>query len=125
MKFKVVTILLIVSLIVNAILFGKNFWGKYEEANEDEKVILSELIQKTVESSEYQTIAENEAIIAIESSVDKNKGGAYPYYMNVSVRTDKQTYLFSCDNDDCSKVKNYGQTYSRYEDETPKLPLKK
>ncbi|MGG0414323.1 helix-turn-helix domain-containing protein [Peribacillus simplex] len=108
-------------------IFGKWFLTeqRYEPSSE-EKVILSELVQKTVESEDYKKIAEKENIIAIDTSIDKNKGGVFPYYyFTVSVRTDKQTYLFSCNNDQCSKMENEEWTYSIYQDESPRLPFKK
>jgi hypothetical protein len=37
--------------------------------------MLSEMVQKTVESEDYKKIAEKENIIAIDKSIDKNKGG--------------------------------------------------
>jgi hypothetical protein len=45
--------------------------------------------------------------------------------MEVSVRTDKQTYLFFYEDDQCSKMKNEWWTASIYQDEKPRLPLKK
>lgn len=105
-------------------IFGKWFLTeqRYEPSSE-EKVILSEMVQKTVESEEYKKIAEKENIIAIDTSIDKNKGGVFPYYFEVSVRTDKLTYLFSCNNEQCSKMENGGWTYSIYQDESPRLPF--
>jgi len=55
--------------------------------------------------------------------MDKNKGGAFPYYFVVSVRTDQHTYLFSCKDQHCSEMENEGTTYSIYQDERPRLPL--
>ncbi len=37
--------------------------------------MLSEMVQKTVEIEDYKKIAEKENIIAIDKSIDKNKGG--------------------------------------------------
>ncbi|MGG3891583.1 hypothetical protein [Metabacillus fastidiosus] len=126
MKYKIVLTLLIISLGVNLYLFGK--WYLFEQAYESsqkEKVILSEMVQKTVESEDYKKLAEKENIIAIDTSMDKNKGGKFPYYFGVSVRTDKQTYLFSCSNEKCFKMEQDGTTYSIYQDENPRLPFDK
>ncbi|MBT2667402.1 hypothetical protein J7J00_18150 [Bacillus sp. ISL-4] len=126
MKNKILLFLLIISLGVNLYIFGKWFLTEqWYEPSSEEKAILSEMVQKTVESEDYKKIAEKENIIAIDTSIDKNKGGVFPYYFDVSVRTDKQTYLFSCNNDQCSKMENGGWTYSIYQDESPRLPIKK
>ncbi|MGW6664447.1 hypothetical protein [Peribacillus sp. NPDC055009] len=83
------------------------------------------MVQKTVESEEYKKIAEKENIIAIDANMDKNKGGIFPYYFGVSVRTDIQTYLFACSNEQCSEMESAGTTYSRYKEEVPRIPFKK
>jgi hypothetical protein len=126
MKKKIVLVLLIISLGMNLYILGNWFlFEQWYEPSEKEKVILSEMVQKTVESEDYKKLEEKENIIAIDTGIDKNKGGVFPYYFGVSVRTDKQTYLFYCNNDQCSKMENEGWTYSIYEDENPKLPFEK
>lgn len=97
---------------------------QWYEATPEEKIILSEMVQKTVESEDYKKIAEQEKVIAIDTGINKNKCGAFPYYFLVSVRTDKQTYLFSCNNKQCLEMENEEWTYSIYKDETPRLPFK-
>ncbi|MFJ9384098.1 hypothetical protein ACIROD_10210 [Peribacillus sp. NPDC101481] len=126
MKNKILLVLLIISLGVNFYIFGKWFLTeqRYEPSSE-EKVILSEMVQKTVESEEYKKIAEKENIIAIDANMDKSKGGIFPYYFGVSVRTDIQTYLFACSNEQCSEMESAGTTYSRYKEEEPRIPFKK
>ncbi|KIL45889.1 hypothetical protein [Jeotgalibacillus campisalis] len=126
MKKKIVLALLIISLSVNLYILGK--WlvvEQWYEPSSEEKVILSEMVLKTIESEDYKNIVEKDNIIAIETSIDKNKGGVFPYYFEVSVRTEEQTYLFSCNNDKCSTMENGGWTYSIYKDESPRLPFKK
>lgn len=123
---KVVSILLIVSLGVNIYILGK--WlliDQWYEANSEEKIILGEMVQKTVESEDYKKLAEKENIIAIDTSIDKFKGGVFPYYFEVSVRTDKQTYLFYCTNKQCLEMENGGWSYSIYQKENPRLPFTK
>lgn len=125
MKNKIILILLIVSLGINLYIGGKWFLFDYGyEPTQEESIIMSEMVQKTIESEDYKNIEKREKVFAIESSIDKYKGGHFPYNMGVSVRTDKQTYLFFCDNDQCSKMTNQGWTYSIYQDEKPRLPLK-
>ncbi|GAB6258060.1 hypothetical protein [Peribacillus frigoritolerans] len=126
MKNKILLVLLIISLGVNFYIFGKWFLTeqRYEPSSE-EKVILSEMVLKTIESEEYKKIAEKENIIAIDANMDKNKGGVFPYYFEVSVRTDIQTYLFACSNEQCSEMESSGTTYSRYKEEEPRIPFEK
>lgn len=126
MKFKLIVTLLILSISVNLFIFGK--WLLIEQwytPSTEENIILSEMIQKTVESDGYKSILETEKIIAIEASMDKNKGGVFPYYFGVSVRTDKQTYIFSCSDKQCDTMENGQWTYSRYSEEKPRLPFSK
>ncbi|MFD1851344.1 hypothetical protein [Oceanobacillus bengalensis] len=126
MKKKLVLVLLIISFGINCYILGK--WilvDQWTRPSQEEKVILGEMVQKTVESEAYKELAENENIIAINTSMDKKKGGGFPYYFSVSVRTDKQTYLFYCNNDKCSKMENGAWTYSIYQDEDSRLPFRK
>lgn len=119
-------LLLGISVIMNLFILGKYLLvDQWYEPSEEEGIILSEMVQKTVESDDYKRISDKENVIAIDTSMDKNKGGAYPYYFEVSVRTDKQTYLFYCKEDVCSQMELGGTTYSIYQDENPRLPLGK
>ena len=114
------------SVAVNLFVLGK--WLLIEQwytPSAEERIILSEMIQKTVESEGYKNIAEANKVIGIEASMDKNKGGVFPYYFGVSVRTDKQTYIFSCSNKQCDTMENGSWTYSRYQDEKARLPFNK
>ncbi|AZV62667.1 hypothetical protein [Peribacillus frigoritolerans] len=126
MKNKILITILIISIGFNLFLFGR--WFIFEHAyepSEREQVILSEMVLKTIESKEYKKLAEKENIIAIDANMDKNKGGMFPYYFGVSVRTDIQTYLFACSNEQCSEMESAGTTYSRYKDEDPRIPFEK
>ncbi|MCM3585769.1 hypothetical protein M3182_08425 [Mesobacillus maritimus] len=55
MRNKIVLALLVVSLAVNVILIGKKLIQKAYEPSQKEKVILSEMVQKTIESNDYKT----------------------------------------------------------------------
>lgn len=124
MKKTILFILLILSLAINIYVGAKwLFFEKGYEPTQEESNIMSEMMQKTVESLEYENIAKKEKIIAINSDINKYKGGQFPFNMEVSVRTDKKTYLFSCANKQCSKVEIAGTTASIYQDEKPRLPL--
>lgn len=83
MKYKIILSLLIISVGVNWFILGK--WLLFEqwyEPTPEEKIILSEMVQKTIVSEDYKRLAEKENIIAIDTSLDKNKGGVFPYYFN-------------------------------------------
>ncbi|WP_010289143.1 hypothetical protein [Kurthia massiliensis] len=125
MKSKVIVGLLILSVVGNLCLLGKWYWfEKPYIPDEEDRVVLSEMVKKTIDSPAYQKIAKKEDVIAIEPWLDKNKGGAFPYYYEVSVRTDRQTYIFSCADEACEKMENGSWTYSIYADEKPHLPFK-
>ena len=118
-------IVLIISLAINIYLIGKwLLFDQWSVATNEEAIILSEMVQKTIESAEYQQIAEREDVISIHSDVNKWNGGVYPYYMSVYVATDVQTYIFSCHDKTCAQMSNGGWTYSKYSEEAPRLPLK-
>ncbi len=81
MKNKILLLLLIISVGINLYIFGKKLLiEQWYEPSSEEKVILSEMVQKTVESEDYKRLAEKENIIAIDTSIDKYKGGVFPYY---------------------------------------------
>ena len=126
MKKQILLLLLTISIGVNVYIGGK--WLLFERGYEptpEESIIMSEMVKKTIESHDYKDIAKKETIIAVDRDINKYKGGVFPYNMQVSVRTDKETYLFMCDDDQCSKMVNGGTTYSIYQDENPRLPLKR
>lgn len=122
---KLLWTLLIISLCFNLYALGKSFWvGMYTPTQEDQ-VILGEMTQLVVESDAYQKLAETEKVYAITTGVDRNKGGVYPFHYGVSIRTDKQSYIFSCKDKTCSDMEIGGWTYSRYSEDDPILPLDK
>ena len=126
MKNKILFTVLIISIGINLFLFGRWFiFEKAYEPSESEQAILSEMVQKTVESKEFKKLAEKENIIAIDANMDKNKGGMFPYYFGVCVRTDIQTYLFACSNEQYSEMESAVTTYSLYQDEVPRIPFEK
>lgn len=126
MKLKMVVLLLVISVGIHIFTIGKSLLlEKPYEPTAEEKVLLSEMVVKTIQSEDYQKIAETERVIAIDTNVDKNKGGVFPYYMEVSVRTNHQTYHFTCNDKKCQAMENEGWSYSIYKDEKPRLPFEK
>lgn len=117
---------LILSVALNSYWLGK--WLLFDQSytpTEEEAVILGEMIQRTVESDDYQMLVNrtDEQVLAITSSINKNKGGAFPFYMDVYVKTDQQSYIFSCKDKTCAEMHIGGTAYSRYSEEEPRLPL--
>lgn len=125
MKKWLILILLITSIILNIYQFGTISLAGMYTPNEKDRVILGEMTQLVVESDDYQKLAEKEKIHAIDTFVDRNKGGVYPFHYDVTVRTDKESYIFSCTDKKCSEVEIGGWTYSIYSESEPVLPLKK
>ncbi|OEH55836.1 hypothetical protein AQ616_06560 [Oceanobacillus sp. E9] len=126
MKKKIFITLLIVSVCINIYFLGK--WlliDQWYVANEEDETILGEMVVKAINSNDYRDVSESEQIISIKTSVDRNKGGVFPYHYDISVLMDKQTHIFSCEDDRCTKVEKYGEMYSNYRDERSILPLGK
>jgi len=122
LKRKLLVILLVLSVATNLFVFGR--WilvDQWATPSSEEKIILSELIQRTVESEDYKTI--EEPIVAIEATMDRNKGGVFPYYFAINVHTDEQKYVFSCSNEACDTMQIDSLAESRYQDESPRIPL--
>ena len=115
--------ILIISIGFNIYHVGKNLWEGMYIPNDEDSIILSEMTQLVVESDSYKRISENEKVYAIATGVDRNKGGVFPFHYGVSVRTDQQTYIFSCEDKTCGEVGIPETTYSRYSEEEPILPL--
>jgi hypothetical protein len=117
--------LLIISLCFNVYAIGKDSWVSMYTPTTEDQVILGEMTQLVVESDAYQNLTETEKVYAITTAVDRNKGGVYPFHYDVTVRTDKQSYIFSCKDKTCSDMEIGGWSYSRYSEDEPVLPLKK
>lgn len=123
---KWITPLLVISIIVNINLFLYIWMTSFYTFKEQDKRILGEMTVKVLESEEFQQIAdsEKEKIYAIESGVDRWKGGVFPYHYSVTLRTNKESYDFYCADAACNKVEIGGWSYSRYSGNQPTLPLK-
>lgn len=120
MKKKLLLVLLIVSVGINFFLLGD--WLLFQPT-EEEEIALSEMVQKTVESADYQEIASKQKVIAIDRFLEKSKGGTFPYNFTVNVYTDTQTHIFACADALCSVMKSTGTMYSIYKDEDRRLPF--
>ncbi|MEO4055088.1 hypothetical protein [Solibacillus sp. CAU 1738] len=126
-KSKLISILLVISLVLN-LYFGINSYIKSTYTpNLDDQDILAEMTSMVIQSKQYKEIASRETVYAIKQGVNRfnvaNPSSIYHY--GIYVKTEKQTYMFSCTDKACTDVSNEGWTYSRYSEEEPILPLKK
>lgn len=96
----------------------------YLNPSDKEQVILNEMLVKVINSKDYEKIKEKEEIIAIQTNVEKFKGGAFPYNLTIVVKTNEQSHSFYCKNKICSNVEVGSWFYSEYKEDTkPVLPL--
>lgn len=107
MKKRILLILLTISLLMNIFFLGK--WLLFDRLFHPSK--------------EYQHITAKEKVIAIDTGVHKIR--KYPFYYEVHVRTNQEIYIFTCQDETCSDVKNESWSNSIYQHEEPRLPLKK
>ena len=122
---KILVPVLVVSIGANAYLGYKDYRESQYEPTKSDEAVLGEITAMVVDSEGYKTIEDNMTIRSIIPVMDKKDGGKFPFYYDVQVKTDRKTYLFSCDNDTCSRVESKGTMYSEYQDGEPILPLKK
>ena len=125
MKEKVVPFLLVLSLAFIIYLLITQYITSTYTPNDEDLDLLAEMIVMVLESEQYAEIANKEQIHAIKPSVSRfnvsNPDLIYLY--EIQVMTEKQTYIFTCDDDACSTVSNGGWLYSRYSEEKPILPI--
>ena len=114
---------LVLSLAMNLLLYGVIFWKGMYTANEKDQVILGEMVQQVIESQQYKSLNEKEKVLAVNSSVDRNKGGVFPFHYSVMVYTAEKVYIFECKDKNCAAVGLVGTMYSRYEDSELLLPF--
>ena len=126
-KIKLLYILLFMSIVMNGYLGITRYIQSTYTPNLDDQAILGEMTKMVIESEQYQDIASRETVYAIKQGVNRfnvaNPSSIFHY--EVHVKTDKQTYIFSCVDKLCTNVSNEGWTYSTYSEEEPILPLKK
>ncbi|MER2000587.1 MAG: hypothetical protein ABS882_12490 [Lysinibacillus sp.] len=126
MKRSIIIPLLVLSLALNAFLLITNYIKSTYTPSADDLQLLGEMIVKTLQTDEYADIASKETVYSIKPSVDRfNVSNPNNIHLNeIRVSTNKQTYIFTCDDDACENVHNGGWTYSRYSEEEPILPIK-
>ena len=125
-KLILIYILLFMSLGINLYLGISSYIKSTYSPNIDDQDILGEMTTMVLLSEQYQSIASKEKVYAIKQAVDRFNVSdpSSIFHYGIYVKTDKQTYIFTCTDKLCSNVSNEGWTYSRYSEEDPILPLK-
>lgn len=115
------------SIAFNLYLLGSNYLKNTYTPTAEDLEILGEMTKMVLETDQYKEIAAKEQVYSIEPGVSRFNVAdpSSIYHFEVNVKTDQQTYIFSCQDDYCTTVSNEGWTYSRYSEEEPILPLKK
>ena len=124
---KIVVALLIISIGFNLYLLYDRYMKFTYSPNYEDQEILGEMTMMVLASEDYKNIATKEKVYAIHQTVNRFNVRS-PYAMihyEVLVKTDKQTYYFTCQNKRCDNVDVGGWSYSRYSEEPPILPLNK
>jgi hypothetical protein len=90
----------------------------------DDQEILAEMTKMVIETEQFKEISSKETVYAIKQGVSRfNVADPSSIFLyEITVQTDKQSYIFSCIDEACTSVSNEGWTYSRYHDEKPILP---
>lgn len=126
-KSKLILLLLFISLICNLYFGFSRYIKSTYTPNEDDQEILGEMTKMVLETEQYQEIASRETVYSIKQGVSRfnvaNPSSIFHY--EIYVKTEKQTYIFTCTDEFCTNVSNGSWTYSSYSEEEPILPLKK
>lgn len=120
---KILVPVLVLSIGANAYLGYKDYRDSQYTPTKTDEAVLGEITKMVIDSEDYKTIEDNLTVHSIIPTMDKKDGGKFPFYYEVQVKTDRKTYLFTCENDKCSVVGNRGSMYSEYQDGEPILPL--
>lgn len=126
-KFIILIILFCISLILNGYLGINSFLKSTYTPDIEDQEILAEMTKMVLDSEQYKEIASKDTIYAIDQGVERFNVAdpSSLYHYSVSVKTDKESYIFSCIDEKCTDVSNEGWSYSRYSEEKPILPLSK
>lgn len=126
-KSKLILLLLFISLVCNVYLGINSYIKSTYTPNEYDQDLLGEMTKMVLETKQYQEIASRETVYSIKQGVSRfnvaNPSSVIHY--EIYVKTEEQTYIFTCTDEFCTNVSNGSWTYSRYSEEEPILPLKK
>lgn len=124
-KLIIFIVLFSLSLILNLYFVISDYIKSTYTLNSNDQEILAEMTKMVLESEEYKKIASKETVYAIKQNVNRFNVAdpSSIFHYGVYVQTEKESYIFSCIDKNCTDVSNGGMTYSRYSDEKPILPL--
>lgn len=90
------TLMLIVLLPTLTILIYNEFGNYWFNPTQEDSKRLGEMVVKTINSPDYQKIAREETVYAIEPIMSRFNRPKDSYIYEINVATDKDTYIFSC-----------------------------
>ncbi|WP_152657680.1 hypothetical protein [Oceanobacillus sp. CFH 90083] len=124
-KLLIFIILFCMSLIINVYLGINSYIKSTYTPNIDDQDFLAEMTKMVLDSKQYKEISSKEQVYAIKQGVNRFNvvDPSSVFHYEIYVKTNKQSYIFSCKDEVCSDVENSGTMYSRYSDEEPILPL--
>ena len=126
-KLKLILLLLFISLAGNLYWGITSFIKSTYTPNAYDQDLLGEMTKMVLETEQYQEIASRETVYSIMQGVSRfnvSNPSSVSHY-EIYVKTEKQTYIFTCSDEFCTNVSTGGLTYTRYSEEEPLLPLKK
>lgn len=116
-----------ISLIINVYLGITSYMKSTYTPNINDQDFLAEMTKMVLDNEQYKEISSKEHVYAIKQGVDRfnvaDPSSVFLY--EIYVKTNKQSYIFTCKDEVCSDVENGGTTYSRYSDKKTILPLNK
>ncbi|WP_121662087.1 hypothetical protein [Metabacillus litoralis] len=126
-KVMILIILFSTSLVLNLYLGINSYIKSTYAPNLDDQQILGEMTQMVLENEHYKEIASKENVYAIKQGVSRFNVAdpASIFHYEINVQTEKESYIFTCIDENCTDVSNEGWTYSRYSEHEPILPINK
>ncbi len=121
----ILSILLFASIVTVLYMAVDRYNYRSYSPNLEDQVILGEMTMMVLDNKQYQDIASKETVYSIQQGVSRFNVGDPASMANyeVSVVTNRQSYVFTCVDRACTDVSNGKWTYSRYLENDPVLPL--
>ncbi|WOV84819.1 hypothetical protein PGH26_02515 [Sporosarcina jeotgali] len=121
----ILSIVLFASIVTVLYMAVDRYTYRSYSPNLEDQVILGEMTMMVLDNKQYQDIASKETVYSIQQGVSRFNAGDPSSMANyeVSVVTNRQSYVFTCVDRTCTDVSNGTWTYSRYLENGPVLPL--
>ncbi|WP_414047706.1 hypothetical protein ACMGE7_02185 [Macrococcus equi] len=120
------SVLLLITMPSLFILLCYQFNNYWTQPTKEDSKRLGEMTLKVMHSPSYEKISNREKVFAVVPSVYRFNRPKDSYIYEVNVKTDKQTYSYSCDDDNydnkrhkCNNVHVSGWSYSEYSEDPP------